>query len=260
MSEEPKKITAEDVRAALRAYYPAPRCAVAFEVAQGTGLKANRHLDAIAMDLWSSHGHAIHGIEIKVSRSDLRRELADPSKAEELARFCDYFWLAGPRSAIIHDEIPLPPAWGVLQFEGGKIRAARPAAKTKAEPIDRHFFAAMFRAATQSMTKGEAEAMLAKERTAMAENNRATIDREVDRRTQENLEDANKWRRLRAEIGEGRWGADEKDLIAAYKVLNAAGILGIYGGLNGIATQLDSSAKRIREALNDLALPATAAE
>jgi hypothetical protein len=247
MSEKPEKIEAHHVRAALRAYYPAPRCAIAFEVAQGTGLKANRHLDAIAMDLWPSHGHGIHGIEIKVNRYDWRRELKDPAKAEELARFCDYFWVAAPEGIVPYEE--LPPAWGLLEMTDGKIRQRKGAAKTPAQPIDRHFFAAMFRAATQSRTQGEAEAWLAREREALIERNREVIDREVKRVTQENLEDANCWRRLIAALGESKWSADDKLLIQSYQIIKNAGLLGEWNSVRNLAENLDKAAKRIHEAL-----------
>lgn len=247
MSEQPKKIEAADVRAALRAYYPAPRCAIAFEVAQGTGHRANRHLDAIAMDLWPSHGLGIHGIEIKVNRYDWRRELKDPEKAEELARFCDYFWVAAPEGIVPVEE--LPPAWGLLEMREGKIGRRKEAAKTPAQPIDRHFFAAMFRAATQSITPGEAEALLRKERETIHENNRQVIDKEVKRVTQENLEDANHWRRLLAALGENKWSVDDKQLIQAYQIIKRAGLLADWGSVRRLAKQLDDAAKRIGDAM-----------
>lgn len=61
---------ADAVRAALKRRYAQPECAVVFEVAQATGFSANRHLDAIAMELWPSRGLALHGIEIKVDLYD----------------------------------------------------------------------------------------------------------------------------------------------------------------------------------------------
>lgn len=249
MSEAaPVKVEAHHIRAALRLYYPPPRCAVAFEVAQGTGLRAHRHLDAIAMDLWPSHGHNIHGIEIKVSRHDWRRELKDPAKAEELAQFCDFFWIAAPDDVVPIAE--LPPAWGLLEYKDGKVRQRKGADRTPAKAIDRHFFAAMFRAATQSMTVGEAEALLKKERETMRENNRQAIEREVTLKTQANLEDANKWRRLVEAVGEGAWSADDKRMIEAYHVIRKAGLLNTdWHNLTHIAKTLEDAAKRVRDAM-----------
>ena len=70
MSEDRKHITAGDIRASLRRHYAAPEAAICFEVAQGTGTHARRHLDAVAMELWPSRGLALIGIEIKVDYYD----------------------------------------------------------------------------------------------------------------------------------------------------------------------------------------------
>src|ERR1700693_1206177 len=77
-----KKVTPPpaDLRAALKRYFLHPDYGIVFEVAKSTGHAAHRHLDAVAMDLWPSRGLELHGIEIKVSKQDLKRELADPAK------------------------------------------------------------------------------------------------------------------------------------------------------------------------------------
>ena len=53
--------------------------------------------DAVIMSLWPSRGLELHGVEIKVSRADWKREAADPAKAEAIAAYCD----AGELASVI---------------------------------------------------------------------------------------------------------------------------------------------------------------
>jgi hypothetical protein len=82
-----------------------------------------------------SDGNA--SIEVKVSRADLKRELADPQKAEEIATYCDRFWLAAP-TGVVHADmlLALAPAWGILEVEERAdrrvVKVVRQAEKTTA--------------------------------------------------------------------------------------------------------------------------------
>jgi len=84
---------ASDIRAALRKYFSSPEFEIAFEVRDDAGFKSKRSADAVALATWPSRGLGLHAIEIKVSKSDLDREIKTPEKAEGIARYCDYFWL-----------------------------------------------------------------------------------------------------------------------------------------------------------------------
>lgn len=140
------KITSTDIRSALLNRFPAQEYAVMFEVADGTGASAKRYADAVVMSLWPSRGLELHGIEIKVSRSDYRREAADPAKAESVARFCDR-WSVYTAPGVIGDIGAVPPAWGVEEFDGKAFKTLKPAEKTPAEPLTRTFIASMLRRA-----------------------------------------------------------------------------------------------------------------
>lgn len=71
-----------------------------------------RTIDAIAIDLWPSTDNAIHGFEVKVSRSDWLSELKDMSKSEAFRPYLDYFWLVAPDASIVRDD--LPDGWGLM--------------------------------------------------------------------------------------------------------------------------------------------------
>lgn len=102
----------------------APRFLVAEHVNEGAGYNYNRTLDAVVMDTWPSSGFQMHGIEVKVSKADLRRELQDISKSSAFFKHIDLFSIACP--AEIADLSLLPPKWGLLVPDGkGKLKARR---------------------------------------------------------------------------------------------------------------------------------------
>lgn len=135
-------LNSEHALAMLAKRYPAPEWALMREVAPATG-GGTRYADAIAVNLWSSRGHAIHGFEIKVSRSDWLRELKQPQKADELCRNCDHWWIVAPRGVVKDGE--LPPTWGLLDLRETGLVQAVGAAKLEAAPLTRAFFASLMR-------------------------------------------------------------------------------------------------------------------
>lgn len=151
------KPTAAMVRAALRTRYAAPAFALFEEVRNGTGGYGTRSADAIAMGLWPSRGIEIHGIEIKVRRSDWLAELKNPQKADEIAKFCDHWWIAaGDESVVKSGE--LPSTWGLLVLRGGVLVQKIQGTPAVPEPVDRMFVAALLRRAAHGMEKLQADA------------------------------------------------------------------------------------------------------
>lgn len=141
---EPKaKVTSADIRAALVLRYPAQSHALMFEVAPQTG-GGTRYADAVSVGLWASHGHAIEGFEIKVSRADWLNELKQPEKSEPVAKYCHRWWLACAPGIAMADE--LPPGWGMLELQaGGTLRVKVQATKREPVAITPGFFASLIR-------------------------------------------------------------------------------------------------------------------
>jgi len=137
-------MTASDIRAGMAKRWVAPEYAVLWEVGEGTGAKSGRYADAVIMSLWPSRGLELHGVEIKVSRSDWRREAADPKKAEAVARYCDRWWVH-TSPGVVADVSEVPPAWGLREYDGKAWRTIREAEKTAAEAVTRPFLAALMR-------------------------------------------------------------------------------------------------------------------
>lgn len=137
-------ITADDVEIALRSHFAAPKFAVITGVRNAPGWDANRTCDMLAIGVWNSAGHDLHGVEIKANRGDWLREIQDPTKAEAFARYCDWWWVAAPPGVVKVEEVPV--AWGVMEVVGGGIRIRRPGTKrVPVEPIERDFLACITR-------------------------------------------------------------------------------------------------------------------
>lgn len=144
-------MTAENIRAALRAKYSDHRrYAVAEEVGLTTGF-SHRRLDMMVLDCYSSNGFRIDGFEIKLSTSDLRRELEDPEKHLAFFDIIDYYTLAVPKGVAEPLMEVIPKRWGILIVnEDGSTRYKRkPLAledKKADKAIPRGFFASITRA------------------------------------------------------------------------------------------------------------------
>ena len=145
----PKTTEAEILRL-LRVRYATrngngPRYAFAQHVRDRAGFDATRTLDAVVMDTWPSSGLALHGFEIKTSRADWKRELAQPDKAAAFTRFLDYFWVVAPEGVALADE--LPDLWGLLEMGRRGLVMAHKAERHAPEPVDRSFLACLMRSA-----------------------------------------------------------------------------------------------------------------
>lgn len=142
---------AEDVRIALRKKYnDSRRYAIAEEVGLTTGY-SHRRLDMMVLDCFHSNGFRIDGFEIKVSTTDLRRELEDTEKHVAFFDVIDYYTIAAPEGVCEPLMDIIPKKWGVLTiYENGTTRyKRRPLAledRKADKSVPRGFFASVTRA------------------------------------------------------------------------------------------------------------------
>jgi len=119
-------MTALDIREAIKnRFSDHRRYAVAEEVGITTG-GGCRRLDMMVLDCFYSNGFRIDGIEIKVSTSDLRRELEDPEKHIAFFNVLDYYTLAVPAGVAEPLMDIIPKKWGIMIIgENGSTRYKR---------------------------------------------------------------------------------------------------------------------------------------
>lgn len=139
-----EKVTAEDIRVAMKQRFKPQEYALFFEVGNGTGSNLRGWADAWTMNLFPSKGLAVTGYEIKVSRSDLKHELEQPKKSDNVGKYCDYWYLVVPKG-LIREEDMIPPAWGILEYNEGKLRQTKRPEKIESIPLTRAFIAAILR-------------------------------------------------------------------------------------------------------------------
>lgn len=74
----------------------------------------NRRADAVYLGLWQSRGAGeIDVCELKTSRSDWRRELDNPAKAEAWWPYSTRFWVVAPSTTVVPPE-EVPAGWGLM--------------------------------------------------------------------------------------------------------------------------------------------------
>jgi hypothetical protein len=135
----------------LRVRYPSRSHALLPQVRSetGSGSRDVRTADAIVMSLWPSRGIEMLGFELKVSKTDWRKELADPAKAEEIAQYCDAWWIVAPPGVVDVAELPKP--WGLLVPSAARdcLVAAKEAPALDAKPLTKTFLASILRRAQE---------------------------------------------------------------------------------------------------------------
>lgn len=173
--------TTDHVRMLLRKRYPAPEWALLEEVAPNTG-GGTRYADGIAVNLWSSRGHAVHGFEIKISRGDWLRELKQPEKAEPLLKYCDFWHVVAPRGVVKDGELPLN--WGLIEVREASLVQTNNAPRLEATPISRGFFASLMRRGDEQLA-ARSRTLVRVELDEARRRNQEYIDQEVKRRTRD---------------------------------------------------------------------------
>lgn len=234
------------INTALRKRYCAPAWSLLFNVSDATGFNGSRYADAIAMSVWPSRGLELHGFEVKASRADWQKELATPRKAEEIAAYCDHWWLVSNKLVAKEDEIP--PAWGWIEFDDGKLTTRKQSVKTEAKPMTRAFLAALLRRAGEA-DEALVQAAIEAEKAERDKKFAARVEREVSNKTYEYKSLRESVEKFEAASGVkiDDWGGEK--IGGAVKAVLAAGVLDTYGGIFQVAENTAKVAQRIFDAL-----------
>ena len=108
------------------------------EVADGTGW-ATRRLDFVACDCYASKGWGIYAFEVKISKSDLRNELFDPTKHNIFFDNIDYFSIVAPNYVLDAEYVQLiPKQWGIIKAVAGKEEGEPNKLVTYRKPLALH--------------------------------------------------------------------------------------------------------------------------
>jgi hypothetical protein len=176
-------ISADSICALLRQRFKGGQCVCASEVGARTSY-VTRHVDFMAFHCWDSENYMIEAFEIKIAKSDLKRELEDPSKHNIFFDEIDMFWIVAPDFVLDNLDI-IPPKWGVMkviQSEGKlALRVARkPVAlhdeQMRKRRIGRPFAASLCRAIEE---QSETKRTLYEKQRKLEEEIRRKVEREI---------------------------------------------------------------------------------
>jgi len=144
----------------LNGYNPA---VILHEVANGTSWDAGRWIDVAVFQMWKTKGLTRAAFEIKVTRHDFLRELAQPEKHLWVQEAFHEFWFVAPEDIIQVEELPVGA--GFMYPRGDKICIKRHAVRNPNPKLDDILLAAFMRSAWKSMkaarSTGEKETLVA---------------------------------------------------------------------------------------------------
>lgn len=244
----------EEIKALLRARFCQPTHVILFEVSDATGFNGSGWADAISMSLWPSHGLNLEGYEIKVSRNDWQKELANPAKAEKFAARCDKWWLVTAEN-VIKDEREIPEKWGWMVATEKGLRINRPAAKNN-QPVavDRIFLAALLRGAGK-FDQAQIEAICQIRLTELRQNDERDIEYKIRQAAGRKSDDTQIMDLVRKGLGQDcnfvTIQSMTDSIIAVYK----SGIAETWRGLKTVVNLLEDTSIKLRQSNIELNLP-----
>lgn len=151
------KVTADDLVALIRKRYSLHRAdgiqkyVVLEQVPDGTGMNQGRWIDVVVFDLWPSKGLLRSAFEIKASRGDFLREIANPLKYKWAVESFHEFWFVAPQDVIKMEELPANAGW--LFPCAGKLAIKRRAVQNPDPKLDEVLLAAFMRAAAKEVAR-----------------------------------------------------------------------------------------------------------
>lgn len=254
------RVTTTALKNAMAKRWTAPQHSLLWEVADSTGAQQTRRADALIMSVWPSRGIELHGVEIKTSRSDWRRELAQPAKSDVIFRQCHRWWLHTTPGVVADGE--LPTGWGLRVYDGDEWHEVADAALNEPEPMSMGFLASILRREEKDLEYRAdriAEGRLA-EMHAQLE---ARISAEAERR----IGAAGRLAAF-AEAIEKETGltleqfSKDADAIKAARIAAAimrSGLADQWGGLATVLHVLRDTADKVEQAMGDLTIEGHAA-
>jgi FtsZ-binding cell division protein ZapB len=202
-----------DILSALQStMWPSPAYSWLFEVQDATGRRTRRRADAVVCSCWPSNGLWLAGLEVKVSKSDWKRERSDPGKSWAIGRHCHYWWLATPDGLVDPSEVP--EAWGLVTVDDhGKNHVRKQAPRREPEQLTLDFVASLFRNAADSFQSTLTRAV-------------STAKHEMEERLkpeaiQEQI-DALTTKASRLESAERQWESHRQTLLGRERALDAS--------------------------------------
>lgn len=247
-----ERIKSADLKLALKRTFSSPGWQVFYEVGNDTGAMVSRHADAVAIGIWPSNGHLIHGFEIKVSRADFLNEMKDPTKSQAVFQFCDRWSLVTPAGLVKADELPGP--WGLMTYDGKSLRTVKQAAVLQPVPLTAGFVAAMLRRAGEaddSLLNAAVQVERARSREVQQKAIQDAIGRDRENRktsADRSLEELKAYRT----IFEGMERYEIEGMAPFIKIAKAFGSPGGYSALRNAVKAIQKAGDELKATLDNI--------
>ena len=138
-----EKLTEENIYDLIHNKYKNLGYIVVPQVRNRPGTSNIRTADAIAISQSGLRSVDFIGFEIKTSITDFRNELRDVSKSDEIACFCNKWFIVAPKGIIPINEVPAN--WGVFEATKSQIRMVKEANELNPLLPSREFVAMIVR-------------------------------------------------------------------------------------------------------------------
>ena len=186
--QPPKSYGEKQLVSLVHAKYEGEAFARLAQVRNATGYGSKiRTADAMVMSLWPSRGIWLAGFEMKSSRSDWLAELKQPAKAEEIGRWCHYWWLVVSNENVVRGD-ELPVTWGLMMPDasGKKLLVVKEAVRNDPPAIGFDFLASIFRNITGGMMPvADMERQIREQVESRSADRDMRAEREVERKALE---------------------------------------------------------------------------
>lgn len=248
------------LRDMVREYFSGEEWSLTFEVGNGTGAGVKRHADAVAMNLWPSRGLSLHGIEIKASRTDWQKELANPAKAEEIHQYCDFWWLVTAHG-VVKDINEIPHGWGFMEMNKRESLVTeenkRPRLKMKRQAsrserphlVDRGFVAAILRA----HQRADGDDITRRINAVVEKRVEDAVEHAMKHRAREQSEAIDTLAKLTAACNAvGMQWLQDDEMCRAVAFVMKTGVTSSYSGIGGLIREFKTAGRNAQHAESEL--------
>ncbi|MAQ93552.1 MAG: hypothetical protein CMM84_16295 [Rhodothermaceae bacterium] len=214
---DPDCLTAHQIDGFLSEKYAEDPWFYFSEVPERTGYHG-RSIDGLAVNVWPSQ-FAIVAFEVKVSRGDFLREIADPGKRAPFVANSTEFYFVTPNGLVQPEEVPVECGLMWVQ-SGGRLVRKKIAQQRRIESVEPSFLASLIR----QQGRGRAYDGRKLFKYAGREMTREELSAECEDAIRRGIEeDAPDWRRQMREEVAAKWEKDNAHRLAISDAIAAQG-------------------------------------
>jgi len=237
---------------ALKRKYQYPEWGLFFEV---TG-KNGRRVDAVAYNLFPSRNWKTIGLEVKVSRSDWKKELKEASKNDWFVGQVDQFYVVAGRKGIVR-ESELPDGWGLLEMKGGgKLYEVVESQLTEHQdrPIDKEFYMRGVKKAVEKAREARLSKKRAKRESFRKGKKAGKKEGDISREQKKMIEKGEKFEKLEESLDASLYLLGDDKIEKFNKALNIVDLVDSdsFGGLKSDLSGLVSRHQNVGEKIDEL--------